>query len=80
MDFICINHLSKTFGKNQVLDDISLTVKSGEIFCYLGPNGAGKMTTLRILLTFSRTSNTSNPDKNRHGHPPQYANAPGLHT
>jgi ABC-type multidrug transport system ATPase subunit len=80
MDSICINHLSKTFGKNQVLDDISLTVKSGEIFCYLGPNGAGKMTTLRTLLTFSRTSTTSNPDKNRHGYPPQYANAPGLHT
>jgi hypothetical protein len=35
----------------------------------------------RTLLTFSRTSNTSNPDKNRHGrYPPQYANAPGLHT
>jgi ABC-type multidrug transport system ATPase subunit len=45
MDSICISHLSKKFGKNQVLEDISLTVQSGEIFSYLGPNGAGKTTT-----------------------------------
>jgi ABC-2 type transport system ATP-binding protein len=50
MDSICISHLSKKFGNHQVLDDISFTVQSGEIFSYLGPNGAGKTTTLRILL------------------------------
>jgi len=50
MDSICISHLSKKFENYQALNDISFTVKSGEIFCYLGPNGAGKTTTLRILL------------------------------
>jgi ABC-2 type transport system ATP-binding protein len=50
MDPIVITHLSKAFGATQVLEDISFTVQSGEIFSYLGPNGAGKTTTLRILL------------------------------
>lgn len=56
MDTICISHLSKTIGKNQILDDISLTVQSGEIVSYLGPNGAGKTTTLRILLNILKPS------------------------
>jgi ABC-2 type transport system ATP-binding protein len=59
MDSICISHLSKKIGDHQILDDISLTVKSGEIFSYLGPNGAGKTTTLRILLNILKpTSGT----------------------
>lgn len=59
MDPICISHLSKNLGKSRVLDDISLTVQSGEIFSYLGPNGAGKTTTLRILLNILKpTSGT----------------------
>jgi ABC-2 type transport system ATP-binding protein len=59
MDSICISHLSKKIGNNQILDDISLTVQSGEIFSYLGPNGAGKTTTLRILLNILKpTSGT----------------------
>ncbi|MFO7981142.1 MAG: ATP-binding cassette domain-containing protein, partial [Candidatus Aminicenantes bacterium] len=40
-----ISHLSKSFGKVQAVDDISLEVKKGEIFGFLGPNGAGKTTT-----------------------------------
>jgi ABC-2 type transport system ATP-binding protein len=59
MDSISISHLSKKIGKTQILDDISLTVQSGEIFSYLGPNGAGKTTTLRILLNILKpTSGT----------------------
>lgn len=50
MDPIILDHLSRSFGNHAVLDDISLSVKEGEIFGYLGPNGAGKTTTLRILL------------------------------
>jgi ABC-type multidrug transport system, ATPase component len=59
MDPIRISHLSKKIGNTQILDDISLTVQSGEIFSYLGPNGAGKTTTLRILLNILKpTSGT----------------------
>jgi ABC-2 type transport system ATP-binding protein len=56
MDPICISHLSKKIGNTQILDDISLTVQSGEILSYLGPNGAGKTTTLRILLNILKPS------------------------
>ena len=60
MDPIIINHLSKTFGTTRILDDISFTVQSGEIFSYLGPNGAGKTTTLRVLLNILKpTSGTA---------------------
>jgi ABC-2 type transport system ATP-binding protein len=45
-----IKNISKYFGPNLVLDDISFSVKQGEIFGLIGPNGAGKTTTLRIIL------------------------------
>lgn len=37
-----IKNLSKFFGKNKVVDNISLEVKAGEVFGFLGPNGARK--------------------------------------
>lgn len=43
--------LRKEFGNVAAVDDISFTVKEGEIFGFLGPNGAGKSTTLMILTT-----------------------------
>lgn len=56
MDPIIIDHLSKELGKHPVLNNLTLTVKYGEIFCLLGPNGAGKTTTLRILLNIFKPS------------------------
>lgn len=47
-----INNLTKKFGHNVVLDDISFTVKKGEILGLLGPNGAGKTTTMKIITSF----------------------------
>lgn len=47
-----IKNLRKRFGTNVVLDDISLTVKQGEILGFLGPNGAGKTTTMKIITSF----------------------------
>ena len=48
--------VSKSFGtsrkRNQVLNDLSLTIAQGEVFGFLGPNGAGKSTTIKLLLHF----------------------------
>jgi len=44
--------LTKHYGKVEALIDLSLEVRSGEIFGFLGPNGAGKSTTIRTLLGF----------------------------
>lgn len=45
-----ITGLSKTFGKKQVLQELSLTVESGQIYCLLGKNGVGKSTFLNCIL------------------------------
>ncbi len=47
-----IKNLSKKIGNNKVLEDISLSVKEGEILGFLGPNGAGKTTTMKIITSF----------------------------
>jgi gliding motility-associated transport system ATP-binding protein len=47
-----VDHLTKSYGKNVAVDDISFTVSKGEILGFLGPNGAGKTTTMRILTGY----------------------------
>ena len=54
-----INNLTKRFGSSVVLDNISLSVKKGEILGFLGPNGAGKTTTMKIITSFWRPSKGS---------------------
>ncbi|MFD1125638.1 amino acid ABC transporter ATP-binding protein [Lentilactobacillus raoultii] len=44
-----VNQLSKKFGNNTILKNISGTVKSGQVICVIGPSGAGKSTFLRCL-------------------------------
>lgn len=46
--------LTKTFGSTQALNNLELTVNSGEVHGFLGPNGAGKSTTIRVLLGLLR--------------------------
>ncbi|MDY2518882.1 ATP-binding cassette domain-containing protein [Weissella cibaria] len=46
-----INGLTKTFGQQTAVDQVSFNVKRGEVFGLLGPNGAGKTTTLRMMTT-----------------------------
>ena len=46
---IRIAHLSKRFGDIQAVDDLSFSVKRGELFAFLGVNGAGKSTTISII-------------------------------
>jgi len=63
-DIIRLEHLTKTFRNNSrtvtAVDDMTFTVKKGEIFGLLGPNGAGKSTVIRILTTLLQpTSGTA---------------------
>lgn len=45
-----LEHVSKQFGKRQILHDISFETYSGEVFGFLGPNGAGKTTTIKMIV------------------------------
>lgn len=49
-DVISLEHVSKQLDHRQILQNVTLAVKQGDIFGYLGPNGAGKTTTIRIIL------------------------------
>jgi len=49
-DVINLEHVNKELGGRQILKDVTLSVRKGDIFGYLGPNGAGKTTTIRIIL------------------------------
>tara|TARA_B100000508_G_scaffold137355_1_gene131651 strand:- start:177835 stop:178737 length:903 start_codon:yes stop_codon:yes gene_type:complete len=49
---IVVKHLTKYYGEQAAVDDISFEAKKGEILGFLGPNGAGKSTTMKIITTF----------------------------
>ena len=49
---ISVQNLTKTFGDRVAVNDISFTVRKGEVLGFLGPNGAGKTTTMRIVTGF----------------------------
>jgi len=49
MSIVSVKDLSKTYDGKNVVDNISFSVKKGEVFGILGPNGAGKTTTLEML-------------------------------
>ncbi|MFN3488343.1 MAG: ATP-binding cassette domain-containing protein, partial [Emticicia sp.] len=49
---IKIQNLSKVYGTQRAVDDISFEVAKGEIVGFLGPNGAGKSTTMKILTGY----------------------------
>ena len=54
-----VDHLVKAFGSFKAVDDISFSVKKGEIFGFLGANGAGKSTAMHMLIGLSQpTSGT----------------------
>ncbi len=47
-----IKNLTKRFGSNIILDNITFSVRKGEVLGFLGPNGAGKTTTMKIITSF----------------------------
>jgi ABC-2 type transport system ATP-binding protein len=49
---IVLKDLTKTYGSQRALDNISFSIDSGEIVGFLGPNGAGKSTTMKILCGY----------------------------
>ncbi len=53
---ITVENLTKTYGAQKAVDNISFEVKTGEILGFLGPNGAGKTTTMKIITCFMAPS------------------------
>jgi putrescine transport system ATP-binding protein len=54
--YVRISHVTKKFGDFVAVDDVSLDIRRGEIFCLLGGSGSGKTTLLRMLAGFERPS------------------------
>lgn len=54
MDAIIIDHLSKAFADTKAVQDVSLSVRQGELFGLIGPDGAGKTTLFKMLVTLLR--------------------------
>lgn len=49
---LIVKDISKSFGKQRVIDHLSLEVSKGEILGFLGPNGAGKSTTMKMICGY----------------------------
>lgn len=47
-----VSHITKIYGAQKALDDVSFTVRSGQIMGFLGPNGAGKSTMMKIITCY----------------------------
>lgn len=50
MNVLTIQNLSKSFGKQKIIDNLNISVPSGSIFGFIGQNGAGKTTTMKMVL------------------------------
>ncbi len=50
MNILNVENLSKKFGKNEILKNISFKISKGDILAFIGPNGAGKTTAIKCIL------------------------------
>ena len=57
MDIISLRNIQKSYGSHQVLRDVNLTVRQGEIYRLIGKNGAGKTTIFKIILGLTEFEN-----------------------
>ena len=57
MDMISLQDIQKSYGSHQVLTDVNLTVRQGEIYGLIGKNGAGKTTIFKIILGLTEFEN-----------------------
>lgn len=64
-DPIKMKNLCKNFGEFKALNDLSLSIKEGEVFCLLGHNGAGKTTAIQVITGILKPSSGS---ANIYGH------------
>ena len=53
---ITVKNLTKTYGEQKAVNDISFTINTGEIVGFLGPNGAGKSTTMKMITGYLEAS------------------------
>ena len=51
---ITVSHLTKSYGKNTVVEDLSFEIAAGRVTGFVGPNGAGKSTTMRMMVGLAR--------------------------
>ena len=58
MSQISLQNLKKSFGKTQVIHDLSIDVKDGELIVIVGPSGCGKSTLLRMVAGLEAVSYT----------------------
>ena len=54
MSLLRVSHLTKSFGGNRAVDDISFELAAGELLAMIGPNGAGKSTTFNMRRSARR--------------------------
>ncbi len=66
------DHLTKAIGKKELVSDVSLHIKKGEIYGFLGPNGAGKTTVMKMLTNLWKPSGGSVTIFGRHLSPDSY--------
>ncbi|NLL66435.1 MAG: ABC transporter ATP-binding protein [Clostridiaceae bacterium] len=57
MEIVNVTNLKKVYGETQAVNEVSFSIKKGEVFGFLGPNGAGKTSTINMMIGLSKPTN-----------------------